>query len=133
MKQLRCKVKVLGGDWYLDHFNGVEVRVVKIDRDCYSGGFFVTAKIESEVAITVCDKTLHKGDILTANSDELEPMDVSDIPESHSHSPVLRNVWVFVEARNDAWYRVPPANPAEYEAEYGKPWEDKRIWDVSRR
>lgn len=55
------------------------------------------------------------------------------IPYKLSNDPYLRQVWIFAQARNDAWNRDPPTNMKIYEEVNGMPWKDERIFDVGRK
>ena len=119
MKKLRARI-LPTEDWYLGKRAGQEVTVTRISSDCAGSGSHQMRAVSDD------------GENMLVYGDQLEPVDVSDVPESHLGSLVLRQVWVFCEARNDAWVRFKPSNLARYEEETGMPWVDKRIWDVGR-
>jgi len=136
MKKLQCRV--VGGDYTTERLKGLLVTVVAVQRGfCQAAcGFGVTVRIEDDVpADPVLD--LHKwkkGSEIWMYSDDLDPVDVEIIPETHRKSPVLRQAWAFCEARNDAWYRNEPKDKAAYRDQNdGKEWVDKRVYDVAQR
>ena len=135
MKKLQCRV--VGGDHSTERLKGLLVTVVAIDRSAcqVAPGFMVTVRIEDEVPVDpVLD--LHKwkkGSEIRMYSDDLDPVDVDTIPETHRKSLVLRQAWAFCEARTDAWYRYEPSDKAKYLEEAGVEWKDRRVYDVLRR
>jgi hypothetical protein len=137
MKKLQCRV--LCGDNFTNRLKGLLVTVVAIDRTCFSGGFMVTVMIDDDVPPDIMSSTFSglnwkKGSEVKMFSDELEPVDVETIPETHRKSPVLRQAWAFCEARNDAWYRNEPKDKAAYRDQNdGKDLVDKRVYDVAQR
>ena len=68
-------------------------------------------------------------------SDDLVPVDTSLVPPTHNTSRLLKNIWIFGQARNDAWNRdqEPPKDLAAYREQYGTDWKDNRIFDVKQR
>jgi hypothetical protein len=66
-------------------------------------------------------------------TDELTPVDMSMVPETHQQNDWIRGIWIFGEASCDAWFRGPPQDMAKYEAENLSPWKDVRKFDVGRR
>lgn len=135
MKTLQCRI--VGGDYNTERLKGLLVIVVAIERSaCQAApGFAVTVRIEDEVpADPVLD--LHKwkkGSEVWMYSDDLDPVDVETIAETHRRSLVLRQAWAFCEARNDAWYRYEPSDKAKYLEATGVEWKDCRVYDVARR
>ena len=126
MKQLLCRI--IGGDWYLDQLKGKLVTVLEISRDC---PLWVTARLEESPDLPMLDGCV-AGKLLRMDSYCLEPLDTSMVPASHSDTDYLKHVWVFIEARNDAWDRYKPSDLKYYEEKNGVAWEDKRIWDIGR-
>ena len=122
MKVLQCRI-LTTGDHFLDKLAGKTVTVTKIDRAGYgSGTLFVECILD--------DSGL---ELLTCTTDQLLPIDVSMVPETHNGSLLLQQIWIFHEASYDAWFRGPPSDLAKYEEQYGCPWKDNRIFDVGRR
>jgi hypothetical protein len=129
MIPLRAKI-IRSGDHFLDQLAGEMVTVTAIRRhshwDCE-----VTFDNRGPV------KKVFGTYILSAVSFEaLEPIPeiMALVPESHQKSLYLKQVWVFGEARSDAWCRDqrPPDDPAKYREEYGRDWEDTRVFKVER-
>lgn len=116
------KVRLVDGieDWYLKQKAGQEIVIKKISSSCGGMGDFQMRGVTED------------GSNLLLYSNQLEPLDVSDVPQSHMRSLVLRQAWVFSTAKDDAWNRQPPGNMEAYEEEYGIPWKDERVWDVGR-
>jgi len=135
MKKLQCKI--LGGDWFLDQLKGLTVTVTEIDLHCYAngGGFGCTAVLDDDLPEDVSKNLRFEkgGEIWLINSDNLEPLDTSMVPQTHNKSQLLRNVWIFSEARNDAWFRWQPKDIKKYEEENGVPWKDVRVYDIGMR
>jgi len=131
MKKLVCKI--IGGDSILDLLKGLIVTVTEIDQDCplYVSCIFNPNDLPTNLPCHL-NELLIKGKLDSINVDYLEPMDISDVPETHNKNPVLINAWVFVEARNDAWYRDEPSDKEKYKEFFGVEWEDIRVWDVGR-
>ena len=124
MQKLKCQI-ALSLDVTLNKFAGQTVTVTEIDRTCtegVSGGFLTTCALED-------------GKHLRIWSEDLVPMDTSMVPPTHSTSRLLKNVWVFTEARNDACSKdqQPPGDLAANKEEYGHDWKDNRVFDVKRR
>lgn len=118
MKKL--KVRILETeDWYLKKLVGRDVTITKIGSDSACGSHQMRG-------------TTDDGENLLLYGDQVEPLDVSDVPESHRGSLVLVQAWTFAEAKNDAWNRQPPCDLKAYREEYGKDWKDERVWDVGR-
>jgi hypothetical protein len=121
LKTLMCKVSqdVYGYD---SEFVGQTVKVTEIERQCWSNGFLTTCVLED-------GKTKRR-----FYSESLIPIDTSMVPPTHSTNRLLTNVWIFVEARNDAWNRdqKPPEDLAKYRDDYGTDWKDKRIFDIKQ-
>ena len=118
MKELKCEILPRSG--YYSHLAGQTVTVRKVKRDCsQTSGFTVHAELED-------------GEQFSFYGSELKPLDVSDVPKAHVGSLMLQQVWVFGQARDDAWHRSPPLDLKSYEKEHGKPWKDKRTWAVAK-
>jgi hypothetical protein len=116
------KVRIVDGieDWYLRQKVGQEIVIKKISSHCGPWGDLQMRGVTAD------------GDNLLLYSNQVEPLDVSDVPQSHMKSLVLRQAWVFSTAKNDAWNREPPRDLKAYEEENGVPWKDERVWDVGR-
>jgi hypothetical protein len=133
MKKLQCRV--VSGDYFTSRLKGLLVTVVSMDHSCLSSGFQLTARIEDHVpADHILDQFgWKKGSELTMYSNDLDPVDVETIPETHRSTLVLRQAWAFTEARNDAWYRCEPKNKAKYLEAAGVEWTDCRVYNVVMR
>ena len=124
MQKLQCQIR-LSSDVTLNQYAGQTVTVAEIDRTCtqgVSGGFLTTCALED-------------GGYLRVFSEDLVPIDTSMVPPTHNTSRLLKNVWVFVTARNDAWNKdqQPPGDLAAYKDQYGTDWKDNRVFDVGRK
>jgi len=121
MQKLQCQI-ALNSDATLNRYAGQTVTVTEIDRTCGDGGFQTTC-------------ALGDGGYLRIFSEDLVPMDTSMVPPIHNTSRLLKNVWVFVTARNDAWNKdqQPPGDLAAYKDQYGTDWKDNRVFDVGRK
>lgn len=133
MKKLRCKM--LGGDWFLDQLKGLTVTVTEVDLRCNptGGGYRCTVVVDGEMTAEQKRLLDEGGEIRSVFTDSLEPLDTSMVPESHCGNLMLKRVWVFAEARNDAWFRGKPRDLAKYEEDTGHPWTDERVFDVGMR
>jgi len=120
MKKISAKIKDIKG-YYQKKWNGKTAKVLSIDRQCFIDGYPCDVEIEGEEGVW------------NLFSDNLIPMDISDVPDTHNKNNVLINAWVFSTAAHDAWNHCPPKNLAEYEKEYGCPWKDVRVYDVGKR
>lgn len=119
MKALKARI-IEGCYGYLGNFGGQEVTILTISDNCGpTGGFQMRGVLAS-------------GQKLLLYSDQLVPMDLSDVPETHMKNLVLQRAWVFGTAKNDAWNHREPIDKAEWEEKYGEPWKDVRVWDVGR-
>jgi hypothetical protein len=124
MRKLRVKMlknDVFEND-YVNRYAGQTGTVTHVTQSGYGcGSVWATVKLDhSGITLVHLPLTL------------LEPLDVSMVPESHSKSLLLKQIWVFFEAANDAWHRGPPSDLAKFQEEFGKPWEDIRTYDVAR-
>lgn len=135
MKKLQCEMT--GGDFFLDQLKGKKVTVTKIDLHCaVGGGFKCTVVLDDDVPADVLKKlggVVKNGVVDGVWSENLLPLDTSMVPPTHNTSRLLKNVWVFTEARNDAWFRWQPKDLKKYEEENGTPWKDVRVYDVGMR
>ena len=128
MQKLRCQI-ARSNDNYVNRYVDRIVTVVEINRACNpEGGFLTKCELDDVPGSQVGEK-------LIVWSDELIPLDTVMVPPTHSTSRMLKNIWIFVEARNDAWNRdqEPPKDLAAYKDQFGKDWEDNRVFDVKRR
>ena len=117
LKQLKCRISEKAiDDAFLGKFVGLVMTVKGINKAC-CGGFVVNGVLEEGTKINL------------AYSEDLIPLDTSDVPSTHNTSQLLINVWVFVTAYNDAWTRdqQPP------ESQDWENWNDTRTYDVKRK
>ena len=119
MKKLRARI-LPTDDWYLSKMVGNEVVITRIASSCGGTGSYQMRGVTTA------------GESLLLYGYQLDPLDLSDAPETHRGSLVLRQAWVFGEARRDAWDRQPPRDLAAYQETNGVPWKDERVWDVGR-
>lgn len=131
MKKLQCRV--LGGDALISQLKGKLVTVKKIGDSACSGGFGTVCVIDEDVPESLMKLGFQKGSEINIFSDDLEPVDVESIPVTHKDTLVLRQVWVFCTAKNDAWYREEPTDKARYREATGCDWKDERTYDVGKR
>jgi hypothetical protein len=130
MKKLVCKI--IGGDNIFDQLKGLVVTVIAIDRTCpyRVKCIFDPNELSSDIIKTL--PFLKNGKMDCVNTDYLEPIDISDVPETHNKNPILINAWVFVGAKLDAWERYEPEDKEKYKEIYGVEWTDVRVWDINR-
>jgi len=119
MKALQARI-LEGRYGYMGRYDGQEVTILTISDHCGpTGGFQMRGVTRGGLKLLVY-------------SDELVPMDLSGVPQTHMGSLVLQQAWVFSTAKNDAWNHHEPTDKVAWEEKYGFPWKDVRVWDVGR-